>query len=124
MSLRLQELNIEANTSLWEFRKDIPRVLKSLDCFIFPSLTEGQPNALIEAMISGVPFIASDIPPIKECVPEKYHYLLFSVDDVNGYVNQITVNDLSGSVAQDLMNWSRIRFDSIKNFTLFKQILF
>jgi len=48
-------------------RADIPEVLASLDIFAMPSLTEGQPMALLEAMASGLPIIASavgDIPKI------------------------------------------------------------
>ena len=43
-----------------------------MDCYFFPSITEGQPNSLIEAMIMGLPFVASDIPAIRETVGNKY----------------------------------------------------
>jgi len=46
--------------------KKIPVLLKSLDIFCFPSLWEGLPSALIEAMAAGLPVIATDIPPHKE----------------------------------------------------------
>jgi glycosyltransferase involved in cell wall biosynthesis len=44
----------------------IPAFLKALDIFSFPSLWEGLPSALIEAMAAGIPVIATDIPPHKE----------------------------------------------------------
>jgi len=37
-----------------------------------PSVTEGQPNALIEAMVMGLPFVASDIASIRETVGDGY----------------------------------------------------
>lgn len=40
----------------------------SADGFVFPSLLEGLPVALLEAMCAGVPAIASDIPPHEEVV--------------------------------------------------------
>lgn len=40
----------------------IPVFLKSLDIFCFPSLWEGFPSALIEAMAAGLPVVASDLP--------------------------------------------------------------
>ena len=46
--------------------KKIPVFLKSLDMFCFPSLWEGLPSALIEAMAAGLSVIATDIPPHKE----------------------------------------------------------
>jgi glycosyltransferase involved in cell wall biosynthesis len=43
-------------------RDDVLSILPALDLFIYPSHSEGMPNALLEAMAAGVPCIASDIP--------------------------------------------------------------
>lgn len=48
------------------YRNDIPMVLKALDCFVLPSLSEGHPLALLEAMASGKMVIASDVGGIPE----------------------------------------------------------
>lgn len=48
-------------------RTDIPELLSVMDIFVLPSLTEGQPMALLEAMAAKKPVIAStvgDIPKI------------------------------------------------------------
>ena len=45
---------------------EIPAFLKALDIFCFPSLWEGMPSALIEAMAAGLPVISSDIPAARE----------------------------------------------------------
>jgi len=46
----------------------IPLFLRALDIFCFPSLWEGFGTALLEAMASGLPVIASDIPPHREVI--------------------------------------------------------
>jgi glycosyltransferase involved in cell wall biosynthesis len=51
-------------------REDVPDVLASADIFAFPSLYEGLGGALIEAMASGLPIVASRI-PATECVVEE-----------------------------------------------------
>lgn len=47
-------------------REDIWNVLPGYDLFLMPSLHEGCPNAVIEAMAAGLPLILSDIPPMHE----------------------------------------------------------
>ena len=53
------------------FCGDIPQAkdfLGALDVFVMPSLREGQPLALLEAMAMAKPIVASDIPGISETV--------------------------------------------------------
>lgn len=50
-------------------RRDVGSLLQLADLFLFPSLSEGQPNALLEAMTAGLPFVASDIAPVREALP-------------------------------------------------------
>lgn len=45
---------------------DVPALLHRAHAFAFPSLAEGMPLALLEAMYVGVPCVASDIPGIRE----------------------------------------------------------
>lgn len=44
-------------------RSDVPDLVQSMDCFVFPSLFEGLPLALLEAQVSGLKcFYSSSIP--------------------------------------------------------------
>ncbi len=45
---------------------DVPLWLNAADAFVFPSVAEGCPNALLEALACGLPAVASDIPEIRE----------------------------------------------------------
>lgn len=76
------EKGLENKILLLGYRKDVLRLLPLLDLFYFPSVTEGQPNSLIEAMIIGLPVVASDIPSIKECVPSVLYSSLLPPKDV------------------------------------------
>ena len=51
-------------------RDDVPALTRRASLFVFPSLWEGQGNALLEAMAVGVPIVATDIPSTRETLRE------------------------------------------------------
>ncbi|UCD34330.1 MAG: glycosyltransferase [Nitrospiraceae bacterium] len=53
----------------------IPVSLKALDIYCFPSLWEGMPSALAEAMAAGLPVIASDISSHRELLGDAGMYV-------------------------------------------------
>lgn len=90
---------------------DVAGVLKSLDLFYFPSTTEGQPNALLEAMLAGVPFVASDIAPHREALPEWGQQTLVPPCDVTSATNKLAemLSDLHSQriFMQRVSEWTR-----------------
>ena len=58
---RAEELGVRERVKLLGFRKDIAELHKMADIFVFPSLQEGLPVAVMEAMASGLPIVASKI---------------------------------------------------------------
>jgi len=57
----LMSLDQTGRLKLLGFRTDIVDLLHCSDLFVFPSLQEGLPVALMEAIVSNIPCIASDI---------------------------------------------------------------
>ncbi len=49
-------------------RRDVPTILAASDCFVLPSLWEGLPMALLEAMASALPCIATEVSGTKQVV--------------------------------------------------------
>lgn len=60
-------------------RDDVGAILKAADLFVFPSHTEGMPNALLEAMAAGLPVVASDILACREVIVHERTGLLVPV---------------------------------------------
>lgn len=58
---RTLELGLKNNVHFLGNRQDVPALLTASDLFILPSLWEGLPMALIEAMASGLPIIATQV---------------------------------------------------------------
>lgn len=117
---------LNGNITILGYRNDVPVVLRSLNIFFFPSITEGQPNALIEAMLQGVPVIASNILPIEECVPDNVKPYLKRPDDIDGFVRlieQVKSEGYSQQVKNESIEWVYEKFNSGKNFKKFEKRL-
>ena len=71
-------------------RQDIPEVLRGLDCFVLPSISEGISNTILEAMASGLPVIATDAGGNSELVENRKTGLLVAVQDVEAMASAIT----------------------------------
>jgi len=118
----IDKLGIKDNVMLLGYKSNIPEYLKAFDAFFFPSVTEGQPNALIEAMISGLPIVASDITPIIECMPEGDMKSLVNPSDVNTAAERIlAVRQNPGKYTYQ--DFASANFDAKKQFKVFKDIL-
>jgi len=71
-----------ANVKLLGHRKDVPDLLRAADIFVLPSHREGMPRSIIEAMMTGLPVVATDIRGSREEVVPGETGLLVPVDDV------------------------------------------
>lgn len=59
----------------WVSKANLCKILQACELFILPSLSEGMPNALLDALGCGLPCLGSDIPGVKEVL--RYEELLF-----------------------------------------------
>jgi len=62
-------------------RRDVPELLSASDSFVLPSLWEGLPVALTEAMASGLPVIATDVSGTSQIVTDGESGLLVPPGD-------------------------------------------
>lgn len=63
---RADELGVSDSIVFAGERDDVPLLLRAADLLIFPSLWEGLPGAVLEALASGLPVLASDLPGVVE----------------------------------------------------------
>jgi len=66
-----QDLEIDAHVVFSGFRADIPEVLAIMDIYVMPSLNEGLPMNLLEAMAAAKPVIATHVGGIPEVLDKK-----------------------------------------------------
>ena len=67
----------------WRDRSDLPKLLAESNLFVYPSRHEGMPNAVLEAMASGLPVVATAIAGNEELVQDGRTGLLVPPDTVS-----------------------------------------
>ena len=69
-------LSIENNVKFLGSRLDIPEILQLLTIYILPSLWEGMPMALLEAMAAGVPIVTTNVGGIPKMIINEFNGLI------------------------------------------------
>lgn len=80
----------------WTCKKELSFIYQSAHCFVNPSIDEGMPNAVLEAMACGLPVIASNIGGNNELVIHGKNGYIFNLEDVNSlsdYMKRIIIEN-------------------------------
>jgi glycosyltransferase involved in cell wall biosynthesis len=92
LTARARDRGVADRLHLLGLRSDVPAVLAAADVFVLPSLSEGLPLALLEAMFAGRPIVASAVGEVSAALahgaagvlvpPGDAHALAAAVDGV------------------------------------------
>ncbi len=83
------ELKVSERLHLLGYRSDVIKIMKSCDIFVFPSKREGLSVALMEAMASNLPCIASNIRGNNDLIQNSKNGFVYKFDDHKGYKDGI-----------------------------------
>jgi glycosyltransferase involved in cell wall biosynthesis len=86
---RAAELGIQESVVFLGHRHDIAEVLQAYDVFVLPSVAEGLPGALLEAMAAGLPVIASRVGGVPE---------ILNTPELGTMVSPRSVDDLASAM--------------------------
>jgi glycosyltransferase involved in cell wall biosynthesis len=64
-------------------------LMRAADLLLMPSLTEGFPRVLLEAMASGLPFVATHVGGVPEVVGEEARERLVAPGDARGFTDEV-----------------------------------
>lgn len=98
----IQEKDLVDSIILLGYRKDWHTLVQKADLLVMPSIREGMPNVMLEAMALGVPVLASDIPEIKALVNHQENAYLFSVNQINSLIDSLKYLHDSEKLRKDL----------------------
>jgi len=79
-----EELGIKKHIIFTGQRKDIPELLMAMDIFVLPSIKEGLPIALLEAMAAKRPVIATRVGAIPKVIENRDIGVLVEPKDIKG----------------------------------------
>jgi glycosyltransferase involved in cell wall biosynthesis len=83
------DLNLVEHVEFLGLRSDVPALMRTWYVFVLPSLWEGFPTVVMEAMICNVPVIATDIPGTNELVIHEKTGLLVPTKEVESLTDAI-----------------------------------
>jgi len=86
---KIEQFGLKGNVRFWGYRTDVISILKSADILIMPSLIEGLPGAILEAISCGIPVIASAVGGIPEVVENNVTGICIREWSIDQYVNAI-----------------------------------
>ncbi len=79
----INKLNLSDNIYILGFRQDIKEILSSIDVFILPSVNEGLPISLLEAMSNSLPVIVTDVGGISTVVRNNIDGYIIPPQNIN-----------------------------------------
>ena len=90
---KIEQLNLQKDILLLGDRADVCRYYHAFDVFVLPSLYEGLPIVMVEAQVSGLPCVVSDV--------------ITSEANISGNVTFLPINDAS--------IWGEVICEKLKN---------
>jgi glycosyltransferase involved in cell wall biosynthesis len=87
----IHEYNLHENVAIMKGspHSEIPEYMSAADVFVLPSISEGLPLVMLEALATGVPVIASRVGGIPDVLINEYNGLLVEARDVEGLAKAV-----------------------------------
>lgn len=115
---RVAALHLEQDVIFAGTKQNIPQLLAAMDCFLLPSLHEGLSVVLLEAQISGLPCILSDVCSSEAKLGE--HYIPVSLDAPDAaWVQAICENPVEPA---DRRSFYAAHRDAVERFEITKTV--
>lgn len=125
-----QQLNITDDVVFTGMLNEIEliRFLKSLDIYVHASFGETMSTAIMQAMASELPIVASDVEGINNMIITDYNGILVTVKQEHALadaIHMLLINkELSKRLANNAYNYARENFSNKRMLEMYKQIFY
>jgi glycosyltransferase involved in cell wall biosynthesis len=114
----VQRSHARERIHLLGWQNDLAPVLSAADAFVFPSRTEGMPNAVLQALAFGLPVVGSDIAALREVSGDGERILLIKGHDADKYAAALRKlhhdEGLRQALGRRAADWARRHLDPEK----------
>ncbi|MBK3519501.1 glycosyltransferase [Carboxylicivirga marina] len=73
LSKKINQLRLQDHVHLLGFHKSVSSLLNAADIYVLPSLYEGMPNSLMEALAHGLPAVSTNVNGVAEMMEDGTH---------------------------------------------------
>lgn len=84
------DFGVDQNVQFLGLRRDIPELLAAFDLYVFPTLKEGFPNSLLEAMSAACAVVTSDFPGNLEVARHEHNALIIPMGNADALAAAIS----------------------------------
>ena len=116
---KINELGLQEQVQFFGYipNQDIPKYLSYTDLLISPSVTEGFPRILLEAMAMGVPFVSTDAGGVRDLVSQAQKEYVTPTGDMDRFSAKV-VELLTDEAKRSFLRQEGLR--QVQSFTLTK----
>jgi glycosyltransferase involved in cell wall biosynthesis len=104
-----QERGISDRVRLTGWRSDVPEILAASDLLVLPSAWEGMPNAVLQAMASRLPVLATDVEGVRELLGPAADAQIVRYGDTKSFVDKLVALMSDRALASQLAQKNRLR---------------
>lgn len=127
LQVQTDRLGVRKSVEFLGMRHDINVLLRESTVFARPSLTEGMPLAVLEAMSTGLPVVATRVAGVPEIVQHGHNGLLVEPGDVGGLAKSLVwlLRDAEAAaemgargreMVEGYYSWERVADETLKFF--------
>ncbi len=87
--------------------KDMPAYYLLMDVLVHPSLRDGMPNAVLEAMACGVPVVATPVGGVLDVIRDRENGMLVPVNDIEAFCQAIELATTDETLRDKLIEAAR-----------------
>jgi glycosyltransferase involved in cell wall biosynthesis len=122
LEAQCQRLGIADTVDFLGRRQDIPRILKACDVYVSPSHSEGFSNSIAEAILSGIPAVATDVGGTREIIDCRGKGVIIPVNDSEAMLKAIgkDFSPLMESSIASLRNATDLKHLSVDYMTMYQ----